>query len=204
MTEITSGDSALAPLNFDELANLLAPLGTLNSPSELHGLLCGKLAGGAYLSEINWLLEAVEFLDFIAAPDERVRVALSRMYHDTISQLHGEFSLRLMLPDDDNTLNERVRAVSEWCHGFLTGFGSVDHKGKRVIGEEFEEMLRDLADIVQIQADEEEDEPSAEGDYMEVTEYVRVVVNSLYYEFAAEQDGSVDLSASAPASDLLH
>src|SRR5688572_20749814 len=88
-----------SPLSFDDLANLLAPLGTLNSPSELHGLLCGKLAGGAELSEINWLLEAVEFLDFIAAPDEKVRIALSSLYHNTQQQLQGDFSLKLMLPD---------------------------------------------------------------------------------------------------------
>ncbi len=109
-----------------------------------------------------------------------------------------------MLPDDDNLLSERVRALSEWCHGFLTGFGSVDHQGKREISEEAEEMLHDLADIVQIQADDEDDEPSAEADYMEVTEYVRVVVSSLYFEFAAEQDTAVDPSTTAPVSHQLH
>ncbi len=204
MTDTTSPEELLTPLNFDDLANLLAPLGTLNSPSELHGLLCGKLAGGASLSEVHWLLEAVEFLDFIAAPDEQVRIALSRLYHTTCEQLRGQFSLKLMLPDDDNTLNDRVRALSEWCHGFLTGFGSVDHQGKRVINEEFEEMLQDLANIVQIQADDEEDEPSAEADYMEVTEYVRVVVNSLYFEFSAEHAEGVSPASMAPASNQLH
>lgn len=200
----TPDDYLQSPLNFDDLANLLAPLGTLNSPSELHGLLCGKLAGGAQLTEINWLLDAVEFLDFIAAPDEQVRHALSRLYHSTNGQLQGELNLKLMLPDDDNLLSERVRALSEWCHGFLTGFGSVDHQGKREISEEAEEMLHDLADIVQIQADDEEDEPSAEADYMEVTEYVRVVVSSLYFEFAAEQDAARDPSTTAPVSHQLH
>ena len=204
MTDSTSPEQLLAPLNFDDLANLLAPLGTLNSPSELHGLLCGKLAGGATLSEINWLLEAVEFLDFIAAPDEQVRIALSRLYHTTCEQLRGQFNLKLMLPDDDNSLNERVRALSEWCHGFLTGFGSVDHQGKRVITEEFEERLEDIANIVQIQADDEEEEPSAEADYMEVTEYVRVVVNSLYLEFAADADASINPASMAPTSNQLH
>jgi uncharacterized protein YgfB (UPF0149 family) len=204
MSENTSQEHLLTPLNFDELANLLAPLGTLNSPSELHGLLCGKLAGGATLSETHWLLEAVEFLDFIVAPDERVRLALSRLYHTSSEQLQSQMGLKLMLPDDDNSLNERVRALSEWCHGFLTGFGSVDHQGKRVIGEEFEEMLEDVANIVQIQADDEEDEPSAEADYMEVTEYVRVVVSSLYFEFSAEPSAPLDPSSSAPASGLLH
>lgn len=202
MTEHTSPEQLLSPLNFDDLANLLAPLGTLNSPSELHGLLCGKLAGGAQLSEINWLLDAVEFLDFVAAPDESVRIALSKLYHNTCSELQGEFSLKLMLPEDDSLLGERVRALSEWCHGFLTGFGSVDHQGKRTIDEESAEMLQDIANIVQIQVDDEEDEPSAEADYMEVTEYVRVVVSSLYLEFAAKELAAPTVSA--PASDTLH
>lgn len=204
MTEITPENYLQSPLNFDELANLLAPLGTLNSPSELHGLLCGKLAGGAQLTEINWLLDAVEFLDFISAPDEQVRYALARLYHATNNQLQGEFNLKLMLPDDDNLLSERARALSEWCHGFLSGFGSVDHQGKREISEEAGEMLQDLANIVQIQVDDEEDEPSAEADYMEVTEYVRVVVSSLYFEFAAEQEPQPDPATMAPASHQLH
>jgi len=204
MTDTSCVGKVCRPLCLDDLAKLLSPLGTLNSPSELHGLLCGKLAGGGTLSEINWLLEAVEFLDFIAAPDEQVRIALSRLYHTTCDQLRGQFNLKLMLPDDDNTLNERVRALSEWCHGFLTGFGSVDHQGKRVITEEFEEMLEDIANIVQIQADEEDDEPSAEADYMEVTEYVRVVVNSLYFEFSAEHAEGVNPASMAPASNQLH
>lgn len=204
MTSTTPDSYLQSPLNFDDLANLLAPLGTLNSPSELHGLLCGKLSGGARLSEINWLLDAVEFLDFMAAPDEQVRLALSRLYHSTTSQLQGELNLKLMLPEDDNPLGERVRALGEWCHGFLTGFGSVDHQGERDISEETEEMLRDLADIVQIQADDEEGEPSAEADYMEVTEYVRVVASSLYFEFAVAPDDAPDPSTTAPVSHQLH
>nr|WP_324256982.1 UPF0149 family protein [Cellvibrio fontiphilus] len=201
MSEYTSSGQLLGPLNFDDLANLLAPLGTLNSPSELHGLLCGKLAGGASLTEVNWLLDAVEFLDFIAAPDESVRIALSKLYHATQEQLQGAFGLKLMLPDDDALLSERARALSEWCHGFLSGFGSVDHQGKRQISEEAAEMLQDIANIVQIQVDDEEDEPSAEADYMEVTEYVRVAVSNLYDEFAPEQ---IAAPVTASASDTLH
>lgn len=171
-------------LSFDDLANLLAPLGTLNSPSELHGLLCGRLAGGAELSEINWLLEAVEFLDFVEAPDERVRTALSNLYYSTQQQLQDGLSLKLMLPDDEVSLTARASCLSQWCHGFLTGFGSVDTQGKRQLSEESEDMLQDFANIVQIQVDDEEGEPSAEADYTEVVEYVRMATNSLYLEFA--------------------
>lgn len=198
MTNNPELSQTYSPLSFDDLANLLAPLGTLNSPSELHGLLCGKLAGGAQISEINWLLEAVEFLDFIAAPDEKVRIALSNLYHTTQQQLQGDFSLKLMLPDDETLLSERASCLSQWCHGFLTGFGSVDTQGKREIGEESEDMLQDLANIVQIQVDDEEDEPSAEADYTEVVEYVRMVANSLYLEFSPTQDEAPDDALSSP------
>lgn len=102
-----SDNQALPAPTFDDLANLLAPLGTLNSPSELHGLLCGKLAGGAELAEVNWLLEAVEFLDFVSAPDEQVRIALSHLYHSTQQALQSGFNLQLILPDDDTTLGDR-------------------------------------------------------------------------------------------------
>ena len=42
----TPDDYLQSPLNFDDFANLLAPLGTLNSPSELHGLLSGNYGDG--------------------------------------------------------------------------------------------------------------------------------------------------------------
>ena len=58
-------------LNFDDFCTLIAPLGAINSPSELHGLLSGKLSGGAELTETRWLLDAVEFLDFTQAPTKK-------------------------------------------------------------------------------------------------------------------------------------
>lgn len=186
-----------AKIDFDQLANALAPLGTLNSPSELHGLLCGKLAGGAQVSEIQWLLDAVEFLDFTNAPEPHVRDLLAQVYHITREQLSNDFSLTLLLPNDDELISDRVMALSQWCHGFLTGFGSADAKN-RTLDEEAQDMLNDLAAIVQIQVDDEEDEDANEADYMEVTEYVRVIASSFYEEFAAPQE------VTPPASQQIH
>jgi uncharacterized protein len=192
-------------VTFAELTSLLNPLGALNSSSELHGLLCGKLAGGATLTEVNWLLEAVEFLDFTSAPDERVRHALSCLYHQTHAQLQGDLNLQLMLPDDDNLLSERTRALSEWCHGFLSGFGSVDRQNK-AISEEAQDMLQDLAAIVQVESDDEENEPSAEANYMEVTEYLRQVASALYFEFteSVAKALATDKIIKAPISHQIH
>lgn len=203
MSDVPASET-VSTLTFDDLATLLAPLGTLNSPSELHGLLCGKLAGGEQLGEVEWLLDAVEFLDFVSAPDERVRAALSALFHNTRVQLQGELGLQLILPDDDALLGERARALSEWCHGFLSGFGSVDHKGQRDIDEEGRELLEDLAEIVRIEIDEDELVTHAESDFMEVTEYVRMAANSLYFAYApkpAQEDAAASMM---PPSDQIH
>lgn len=186
-----------AKIDFDRLANALAPLGVLNSPSELHGLLCGKLSGGARLSEVQWLLDAVEFLDFTQAPDPHIRDLLTEVYLVTRQQLRGDFALKLLLPDDDELISTRVTALSQWCHGFLTGFGSVDNSNRQ-LDEDAQDMLRDLASIVQIQIDDEEDDVNNESDYMEVTEYVRMIASNFYEDFAAAED------VAPPASQQIH
>lgn len=184
-------------IDFDRLANALAPLGVLNSPSELHGLLCGKLSGGAHLSEVQWLLDAVEFLDFTQAPDPQIRDLLTEVYLVTRQQLRGDFALKLLLPDDDELISTRVTALSQWCHGFLTGFGSVDNSNRQ-LDEDAQDMLRDLAAIVQIQIDDEEDDVNNEADYMEVTEYVRMIASNFYEDLAAAED------LAPPASQQIH
>lgn len=186
-----------AKIDFDRLTNALAPLGVLNSPSELHGLLCGKIAGGALINEIQWLLDAVEFLDFTQAPDPQIRDLLAQVYQVTREQFRNDFSLTLLLPGDDALISDRVAALSQWCHGFLTGFGSADAKNRQ-LNEEAQDMLRDLAAIVQIQVDDEEDEEANEADYMEVTEYVRVIASTFYEEFAAVEE------IAPPASQQIH
>ena len=195
-------DHNLAPtINFDDFCNLIAPLGAINSPSELHGLLCGKLSGGAELSEVRWLLDAVEFLDFMQAPDERVREALTALYHQTLQQLRDGFGLVLMLPDDDSNLSQRTATLGQWCYGFLTGFGSAG-KAPRKLTEESEDGLRDLAAISQIAV--EDGDESDEADYMEVTEYVRQLAASLFLECAAQINKASSDAIAIPASDQVH
>ena len=189
-------------LTFDNFCTLLAPLGTINSPAELHGLLCGKLGGGAELNETRWLLDAVEFLDFTQAPDENIRAALTALYHTSIEQLREGFNLKLLLPDDDTELSQRTATLGQWCYGFLTGFGSAGKTG-RVITEEAEDGLRDLAAIAHIAVEDSEDEAD-EANYMEVTEYVRMLAASLYLEYAAADPKTIDPVSRAPASGQVH
>lgn len=175
------------PLSHQTLSELFQPLGVLLNPAELQGLLCGKLCGGANPSEVDWLLEAVEELDFTQAPDESVRDALVQLFRATRAQLVDQaFAFQPLLPGDSEPISDRVRCLGQWCHGFLVGFGSAGHMGDGDLTPEAKETLTDLAAIAQVDLDEEESAAAAEADYTEVVEHVRMAAVSLFTEFGAE------------------
>lgn len=168
---------------FDDLADLLLPQGSLNSPSELHGWLCGKLCGGVRLDEGEWLAQAWEFLDAVGGADREAREAVADLYRVTLAQFNDEtFGLQLMLPDDETDLDQRVEALGQWCHGFLSGFGSSGLDGNSQFSADAADSLRDLAQIVQAGLDETELE-EAETDFIEIAEYVRMAVLTLFADF---------------------
>ncbi len=182
---------------FDDLADMLLPLGAVNSPAELHGMLCGRLSGGAPLQVQQWLRLAWEFLDLSGEAGGEAALVLQQLHRVTQAQLRDEeFGLELQLPDDDTDLDQRLAALSQWCHGFLSGFGSAGIAGDRQLSADASDALRDFAAIVQISADEEADEES-ESHYMELVEYVRMATLTLFLEFAAE-------APPEPAAPQLH
>ncbi len=129
-----------------------------------------------------------------------MRNALSQLYHTALTQLGDGFSLKLMLPDDEVELSQRTAALGQWCYGFLTGFGSAG-KADRVLTEDVEEGLRDLAAIAQIAVEDGEDDAD-EADFAEVSEYVRMLAASLYLEYAPE--GQKPQLTSPSPSDQIH
>lgn len=189
--------STVEPLvSFEYLNHLLVPVGALNSPAELHGLLCGKLSGGMRLPTDKWLIQALEFLDVITTeehgvegdPEGKVQTEISRLYPVTLAQLEDQaYSFRLLLPDDDADLQDRTSALAQWCHGFLSGFGSAGVKPQAQFSEDSADALRDMAAIVSIGDGADEDEQESEANFFEIVEYVRLAVLTLYTEFGVEK-----------------
>ncbi len=182
---------------FDELCDLLMPLGALNSPAELHGMLCGKLSGGQRLDTGAWARIAWDFLDLPGDPQGEAGMAIAQLYNASLRQLNDDdLGLSLLLPNDDVDLDQRTLALGQWCHGFLSGFGSAGIEGDCKLSAEASDALRDFAAIVQVGA--EEDSEEAEGDYTELVEYVRMATLSLFMEFGAKISNPEDLCSGAP------
>jgi uncharacterized protein YgfB (UPF0149 family) len=197
-------DDHVEPLiPFEDLADLLMPLGCLNGPAELHGLLCGKLCGGLQPDESTWLEQAWEFLDVTASPGMEATEAMIDLLRITIAQFHSEnYDVQLLVPGDDVDLDQRVQALSQWCHGFLTGFGTSGIDADAEFSPSSAESVRDLAAIVQASIDDSyDDEEEAEQDYFNVGEYVRMAVLTLYADFGQREFDRVPADTPPAADD---
>ena len=141
---------------------------------ELHGALCGWLAGGG--AATGWLARVLAD-DSVIAP--ATGDALDRLRAAAEAQLgDSDFGFELLVPEADASLVERSGALFEWCRGFLGGFGLA--AGDRAeLSDEGREALEDLAKLAAAspQDDGDEDDETA---LAEIEEFVRVAALLLH------------------------
>jgi uncharacterized protein YgfB (UPF0149 family) len=147
--------------------------------SELHGALCGWLAGGG-LDSPRWLAQVLAD-DALAAPV--AGDALDRLRAASVAQMEdGDFGFSLLVPGADAPLVERSGALFDWCRGFLGGFGLAAGSQPK-LGEDSREALADLAKLAAATAQEEGDEDDEDA-LAEIEEFVRVAALLLHGDCA--------------------
>ncbi len=187
---MTTDASGLAPVSFDRLSNLFLELQSYQSPSELHGLLCGQYCAGQRPAHGAWLASAAEHMAVSQALETVAKTVLMQLYDETLAQLQSEdYSFQPLLPDDDEALEQRTQALGQWCQGFLSGYG-LSGRSQDDLSEEAASILTDFANIAQVQFDDLEDSESSEKDFLEVSEYLRMATLMLFGE-CSEAEASV-------------
>lgn len=142
---------------------------------ELHGSLCGWLAGGG-ASDNTWLAKV---LADPALPAVAEGSALDDMRLASAAQLADRsFEFELLLPDADAPLSERSGALFDWCRGFLGGFGLAAGSAAS-LSEDSREALSDLAKLAAAQPQDDGDEEDEEA-LVELEEFVRVAALLLH------------------------
>ena len=68
-------------------------------------------------------------------------------------------------------MRERARGLSEWCQGFLFGFGA--SIGAVGVPQSSQEFLHDLREFCRVDDDNAGTDNADEAAYMELVEYVR-------------------------------
>lgn len=177
-----SSESSKELPGFDLLADLMISEGVLTlSPSELHGLLTGQLSAGARFDSDTLLRTLSGLMNVPQLEHQDSKTMLIELYQATLFQLNDEdLGFRLLLPDDDQAMSQRVDALSSWCSGFLAGFGM--YLGDHAMSETLKEGLQDLSEIAQVSSDPDELSDDDEGGLLELEEYVRMAALFMFSE----------------------
>ncbi len=190
----------MAKLNYDDINAQLESWASICSSSEVHGLVAG-LGSVGLAADMGLVINAVMKHIDEESSDESSREALIHIQGAVVEQYEDpEFGFELLLPDDEEELGYRIRALSDWCQGFLVGFGTGVKTKEQSFSEESQEVLKDLVEISQV-GDEVEQGGSEEEEaaFFELEEYVRTAAMMLYSEFGVEQS-----SNEAPKEETYH
>jgi uncharacterized protein len=166
-------------LKYDELADALTRLGYSQDAAEYHGALCGALCVRE-VGEIDplKLLEGGKNGDADGAAQ-----ALTRLRGESAEAFMGaELTFVPLLPDDDEELPLRVRALSAWCEGFLYGLASGKPIAMKSVSAELKEIVQDFTEFTKAGVGEDEDVELEETAYAELVEYIRVGAQLIFME----------------------
>lgn len=155
------------------MTRLLEQHNILTDGAEIHGVICGMLAGGMPLENREWLEPMADFINQGEPLVTEVKDELLKVFNETCQQLlDTDFALVLCLPDDAAPINDRGQALINWIQGFMLGFG-LHQNDLTQCSEDVKEALEDFSDIVRMDEQMAEDEESEQA-LFEVIEYVRI------------------------------
>lgn len=174
MTDKTSSnESDNNVIDFSTLQAILTSEDVQSHASELHGVLTGLICAGFEFENQGYLAMLSDLFNEGDSYPGAVKTTLKQMYNELwASILDDSYSFNLLLPDDDDTIAERGKALSVWVQGFNLGFG-LQQKNTPVVSDEVKEVLTDFGEIANLSDDMEEDEDTEQA-YFEISEYVRI------------------------------
>ena len=160
-------------IDYDIFKDVLHDLNTDDTISSAHGILCGFACVKPDVTIDNWLGEVLVNIDLNNLNEKEAFGRLAEIFNNTNEQLADPtLNFSLLIADDSHTLREQAHTLVEWCQGFLVGLGlsEVQASDEAVL-----EMIKDISEISQLDAELLENEDNAE-DLNEIVEFVRMAV----------------------------
>ena len=150
--------------------------------AESHGTLCGMLCARGSTDLSEWM-------GHVLGEQEQGNVflrdlanQLSELHQSTLGQMNDPYGgFQLLLPDDDDELDERTVALGDWCLGFVYGLAAGGISEDSELPEDTRELLMDFIEISRAgndvgDLDDDSDDEEDEQAFVEIVEYVRTGV----------------------------
>jgi len=164
--------------NYTGVQESLKNINALTTASEAHGLLCALFCFGDDISFSAWFrsLMPKELEDADIDAKDSILV-LKAMFEDVkiIFKNRDISLLEIFLPMDE-TIQSRLKDLSIWITGFLSGVGLFGIDEKNYNSEIIKEALHDITQISFVDYDAVEEDENSEYDFSKVLEFVRVAV----------------------------
>jgi uncharacterized protein YgfB (UPF0149 family) len=172
--------------NYEQIIDDLSTLDLDLEVSHLHGLLTGLIVAGASEQAENYLRSLI--LNKTGPAFHQSTHALFSIYTITHTWLNNfGFEFKMLLPDEDCLLQERILAFSDWCLGFLEGLNLAGLTLEDFESEDDIELLQHFEDFSEMDAEDLELNDEDEKAYLDVTEYARLAVLQLFCDLNQQQ-----------------
>ena len=149
--------------------------------SEVHGFIvgymcCNKKSTASDRRNFYGELLAADFDNAGRLDDEIVR-KLDILFNATLEDLdeYGDYKFCILMPSDEENINHRMRALRDFCNGFISSLGSMS------LDEEISEILIDMRSIAAVR-DEMEGTEENESDFFQLVEFVRASVFFIFFQ----------------------
>jgi len=156
--------------------------------AECHGVSCGLLCRLPDAS-LDAFIGLLDLLELLKAPGSGLKIALEELFIATRAQLlDEELGFSLWLPDEEEMLEERTMALSQWCSGFLAGLGSSGDDTLKTMSDEANDALKDLQQISTADVTDTSESEEDEIAFTEIVEYIRVVILMIREDLSGPQE----------------
>ncbi|WP_016954121.1 UPF0149 family protein [Catenovulum agarivorans] len=170
--------------------------------AEIHGIICGCLAGGMPFQSGQWRKFVSEFALQEAELTDEVASKMQEIYKATYEQLlDPDFVFDVYIPrTEDIPLAEQAQMLIEWLAAFISSFGATVGERFANVDKEVREAYQDLIAISQMDTEMEESEENLIA-FEEVAEYIRMTTIMCFSELG---DKSGVQAAEPGAKPTLH
>ncbi|MDV6315708.1 UPF0149 family protein [Idiomarina sp. HP20-50] len=172
--------------NYDRLVELYAQYDMTPSASEVQGMLTGLLATGSDAKSEDLMT----LMSDLAYDGQGIPVELKNLLQQQAEEIEHslgdeDLGYRLLLPDDNTPLSERLNALAGWVNAFLVGYG-VNQENMTNLSGDLKEAIEDMVELAKIEFTDDGDEEE-ERAYFEIVEYLRISAMMCYTELGRKE-----------------
>lgn len=172
-------------ITYQDVINTLDCHNYASFPAEFHGYMCGIICGGNYVANEAGFRMVLDMLQDDGFNSKDAKEIAAKLMLNTFHQLHDvNCEFKLLLPEDNQSMEMRSKALVGWCQNFLGGLGLSGVGDDKLQQDDIKEALFDLSEIAKLYCDDAsaEEQEQYEFELMELVEYVRIAALLIYTE----------------------